>query len=54
MNPAKQAMLKWEAEAIEKCRNDPRLKELGICYVCMCEFPCLCQEAAEKKRATQR
>ncbi len=32
----------WEAAAIEKCRNDPRIEEAGLCYVCMCPSPCLC------------
>lgn len=37
----------WEAAAIEKCRSDPRIAALGLCPVCMCRQPCLC----EKKEA---
>lgn len=48
--------MEWEADAIEKCRNDPKVKELGICYVCMTgrhDTPCLCDKgtAVQKMRA---
>lgn len=33
----------WEAAAIEKCRNDPRVAELRLCPVCMVDHPCLCE-----------
>lgn len=34
----------WEAEAIEKCRNDPNVIAAGLCPVCMCDHPCICDE----------
>lgn len=41
--PIADANRAWEAAAIEQCRNDPRVKELGLCYVCMCHLPiCHC------------
>lgn len=36
----------WTARAVEACRaKEPELRALGICYVCMCNFPCLCERA---------
>lgn len=52
VNPVKVANQAWEAAAIEKCRNDPKVAELGLCPVCMCATPCLCDRAVviEKMR----
>lgn len=44
VNPVHKAAMDWEAGAIEKARNDPRTAELGLCPVCMCSSPCICEK----------
>lgn len=40
----------WEAYAIERCRNDPKVKAAGLCYICMCPLPnCLCVKQRRPK-----
>ncbi len=46
MHPAQKAAQEWEADAIEKCRNDPAVAAAGLCPVCMCSSPCLCDMRA--------
>lgn len=41
--PVADSYRSWEAEAIEACRNDPRVREAGLCPVCMITLPvCHC------------
>lgn len=45
----------WEADAIEQCRNDPRVAAAGLCYVCMCPLPdCLCVRQRRRPPAPPR
>lgn len=44
-----EAKANWEAAAIETCRNDQSIAALGLCHVCLCSHPCLCEDA-EKER----
>lgn len=34
----------WERAAIEKCAADPEFMKLGLCPVCVCSHPCLCEQ----------
>jgi len=36
----------WTENAIEACRNDPEFMKTGLCPVCVCHTPCLCDQAA--------
>ena len=42
-NWAQKHAQEWEAKAIEKCRNDPRVAAAGLCPVCMIPSPCQCE-----------
>jgi len=39
-------MQAWTEDAIEKCRADPEFMATGLCPVCVCHTPCLCDQAA--------
>jgi len=44
-NPIAQRAAEWEAEAVAKCAEQKdELDAMGLCYVCMCNYPCLCDD----------
>lgn len=52
---ARRAAMKWEEDAIEECRNDPRIAELGLCYVCLTKLPdCLCTRPKKEKTVERK